>query len=223
MGFLNTVIGAGLGFAVGGPAGAAVGAGMGSGIDTNEANADRADASNAWSAAQYASRYQTTVKDIQAAGLNPMLAYSQGAGTAPTAQQIQFQNPASSAAQAYQTYAGAEQAIASAGQAEALTRQADANVDKIIEETKNLPVQREATYYTIRLLAEQAEKTIAETKNIQQATVVAKATVSKLFAETKLLNNQVDVEASLDKLGRTSKELAPAASILLDIIRGIRK
>lgn len=41
-------------------------------------------AANAFSAQQYATRYQTTVKDLQAAGLNPMLAYGQGAGSAPT-------------------------------------------------------------------------------------------------------------------------------------------
>lgn len=44
----------------------------------NQANA------NAFSAQQYATRYQTTVKDLQAAGLNPMLAAQTGAGSAPT-------------------------------------------------------------------------------------------------------------------------------------------
>ena len=51
----------------------------------NAAQANQASA-NAFSASQYASRYQTTVKDLMAAGLNPMLAYSQGAGNSPTAQ-----------------------------------------------------------------------------------------------------------------------------------------
>lgn len=46
----------------------------------NQANAQ------AFSAQQYASRYQTTVKDLQAAGLNPMLAVSQGPGSAPVGQ-----------------------------------------------------------------------------------------------------------------------------------------
>lgn len=42
----------------------------------------QADAQN-FSARQYATRYQTTVKDMQAAGLNPMLAYTQGVGNSP--------------------------------------------------------------------------------------------------------------------------------------------
>lgn len=41
------------------------------------------DAQN-FSAQQFATRYQTTVKDMQAAGLNPMLAYQQGGGAAPS-------------------------------------------------------------------------------------------------------------------------------------------
>ena len=41
-------------------------------------------AANAFSAQQYATRYQTTVKDLQAAGLNPMLAVANGPGSAPS-------------------------------------------------------------------------------------------------------------------------------------------
>jgi len=53
---------------------------------SNQANRDIANEANQFSAQQYATRYQTTVKDMQAAGLSPMLAYSQGAGSAPSGQ-----------------------------------------------------------------------------------------------------------------------------------------
>jgi hypothetical protein len=69
---------------------------------TNESNLDVANTNNAWSAQQYAKRYQTMTSDMSAAGLNPMLAYSQSAGASPTAQQVNFQNPMASATQAYQ-------------------------------------------------------------------------------------------------------------------------
>jgi len=69
--------------------------------DTNEANQNIAASNNAWSAEQYAKRYQVMTQDMQAAGLNPMLAYSQNAGASPTAQQVQFQNPMGSALEAY--------------------------------------------------------------------------------------------------------------------------
>jgi len=58
---------------------------------------------NAFAAQQYATRYQTTVKDLTAAGLNPMLAYSQGAGSAPSGQQAQgIENSVASAVDAHQ-------------------------------------------------------------------------------------------------------------------------
>lgn len=62
-----------------------------------------ADEANSFSAEQYATRYQTTVKDLTAAGLNPMLAYSQGAGSAPSGQQAQgIENTMASATEGFQ-------------------------------------------------------------------------------------------------------------------------
>jgi len=85
--------------------GAALGA-IGSfigGQQTNQKNWDIAQANNEWSAQQYATRYQTTVKDLQASGLNPMLAYSQGPGTAPTASQVApMQNALGNTVESYQ-------------------------------------------------------------------------------------------------------------------------
>lgn len=68
----------------------------------NDSREDIANKANQFSAQQYATRYQTTVKDLTAAGLNPMLAYSQGAGSAPSGQQAQgIENTVSSATDAY--------------------------------------------------------------------------------------------------------------------------
>lgn len=69
----------------------------------NDARERIAQQANDFSAQQYATRYQTTVKDLTAAGLNPMLAYSQGAGSAPSGQQAQgIENTMSSATEGYQ-------------------------------------------------------------------------------------------------------------------------
>lgn len=62
----------------------AIGGSLLGGFLNNQAASSRQEDAQAFSAQQYATRYQTTVKDMQAAGLNPMLAYSQGAGTAPS-------------------------------------------------------------------------------------------------------------------------------------------
>lgn len=67
----------------------------------NESRERIAEEANAFSAQQYATRYQTTVKDLSQSGLNPMLAYSQGAGSAPSGQQAQgIENSVSSAIEA---------------------------------------------------------------------------------------------------------------------------
>jgi hypothetical protein len=73
-------------------------------VGGERANASReriADEANAFSAQQYATRYQTTVKDLTQAGLNPMMAYSQGPGNAPSGQQAQgIENSVSTAVEA---------------------------------------------------------------------------------------------------------------------------
>ena len=69
--------------------------------DTNASRESIANSANAFSAQQFATRYQTTTKDMEAAGLNPMLAYSQGGGSPPTGQQAQIENPMSSALESY--------------------------------------------------------------------------------------------------------------------------
>lgn len=84
------------------------------GVMTNQAKAEQAAAAQGFSAAQSqaqmdfqermrASQYQTAVKDLMAAGLNPMLAYSQGgagtpSGSAAIGQQASLRNPAESLA-----------------------------------------------------------------------------------------------------------------------------
>lgn len=79
--------------------------------------------------------YQRGVKDMQAAGLNPMLAYSQGGASAPMGSMPQVQNAAgagvSSAASAMQTISGMSQ-IANV---QAATDQTKAQTEKIKSET----------------------------------------------------------------------------------------
>lgn len=106
-------------------------------LDTNSSNQAMANANNAFSAQQFATRYQTTVKDLQAAGLNPMLAYTQGGGSPPTGTlPPPRQNAIGSAVSAYQSLRANdaqvklndEQAKAATAQAEVSRTQALANI-----------------------------------------------------------------------------------------------
>lgn len=214
---LWSAAGAAAGYAIGGPAGAAVGANIGGRMDTNEANADIAASNNAWSAQQYATRYQTQVKDLQAAGLNPMLAYSQSPGTAPTAQQVVFQNPFENASSDYQKVASAQQAEAHVEQMKHQNAQIDATIDKIKEETKNIPVEGDRLRYAIQLLAEQAAKTAQEGETQVFIRKQIAATVEKIYAERKLLGFDISATEKLDNFGREYKQYAP----IVDLVKSI--
>jgi hypothetical protein len=102
-----------------GVVGSVVSGGLGllGGIMNNNANADQASNANQFSAQQAQDQmdfqkqmsntsYQRGTADMEAAGLNPMLAYSQGGASVPTGamavgQQAQMQNVAIPAIQAY--------------------------------------------------------------------------------------------------------------------------
>jgi len=80
-----------LGGAVGGPTGAAIGSSLGSGLGgylgqdaTNRENRQAAEAQMSFQERMANTSYQRAVKDMEAAGLNPMLAYSQGGAASPT-------------------------------------------------------------------------------------------------------------------------------------------
>jgi hypothetical protein len=186
---------------------------------TNDRSADQAAANNAWSAQQYATRYQTQVKDLEAAGLNPMLAYNQSPGSAPTAQAVQFQNPVSSAMDAVRSSSGAVQSHSSASAANASVDLTNANVKKVIAETDNVPLEGRRLERTAALLAEQLNVAFQETQSKIKAREVMDATIRKIKSETTLLNLDASAAEDLDNLGRRSQQLKPIVDIIRSVIR----
>ncbi|WNK12569.1 MAG: DNA pilot protein [Microvirus sp.] len=59
---------------------------------TNDANAQQAQIQNSFQAEMSNTAYQRAVADMQAAGLNPMLAYQQGGATTPAGAKAEMQN-----------------------------------------------------------------------------------------------------------------------------------
>lgn len=203
---------------------------------TNQKNVDIAESNNAWSAQQYATRYQTMVKDMEAAGLNPMLAYSQSPGSSPTAQAVTMQNPVSSAVDAFRSVAGAERDFAGSvhsyasakgaeqgvKESEARIRQIDANVDKIVEETKNIPTEGQRLVKIVEQLGHQTNLTISQEylTNAQRFQVLA--TIDKLKKETSLLDFDVQAAADSANWGRQFKEYGPALEFIIRALSNMR-
>lgn len=103
--------------------------------DTNETNMNLGREQMAFQERMSSTSYQRAVKDMQAAGLNPMLAYSQGGASSPVGSMPQVQNAVSagmaSAAQASQTMQGIAQVVATLAQ----TDKTDAEAELIRRQT----------------------------------------------------------------------------------------
>jgi hypothetical protein len=200
--------------------------------ETNAANLEIAQMNNAWSAEQYAKRYQTMTADLTKAGLNPMLAYSQSPGSAPSAQQVVFQNPMgggspiSSAVNAYNqtrgTSAQSSHHEASAEKAKHEVDQVDALTNKIKEETKNVPDQGKQIRQTVQMLADQAALMAQQGESQAKQRQVMSATIQKLNSETDLLKLDAAAAAKFDNLGREAKQYAPIVDLIKEIVRSRR-
>jgi len=185
---------------------------------TNQAAWDRAQSAQNFSAEQYANRYQTTVKDLQEAGLNPMLAYSQGPGTAPTGVQAPVQNALGSAVEGYQKGKAVSSAAAlqaeQAKQAESQTTLNSANAAKSVAEAEFVKTQTEKSKAETPYVQQQ-EKTSQELAKayIQQAGASA-AQAAKAYEEIKnIAQNNANLKADLQRLQQANDQSAPESEI----------
>ena len=162
---------------------------------TNQANWDISQSNNAWSAAQFAQRYQTTVTDMQKAGLNPMLAYSQGGGSPPTAAPVQpMQNKIGSAVAGYNERRINDSLVALQGtQAEAAKAQANAS-----------DTQAQLNSANTNLSNVNALKTIQDTAKSQQDTKTSAASEASIRESIKLINEQTQTQRTQQRLHSAS-------------------
>jgi len=226
------------------PVTAAMAAKVGGSFLDNMFAKNRQEDAQAFSAQQYATRYQTQTEDMKKAGLNPMLSVSQGAGTSP---QSSAATPGSNFTSALDK-----------AQMEVLTSQARKNnADAAITEdvgmdqakaTLNLTLQNTGlTAAQIQKVNAETENAIAQLQNIkdenlkikraaellyQQANLasqqqlsetqkydVLKAQAKLIVAQTGLANLDIQAANALDNLGRTSQQLKPIVDILRVFLR----
>lgn len=217
----------GAGYVVGGPLGAGLAAGglgyMGAQA-TNASNQKIAEANNAFSASQAANQmdyqtymsntsYQRAVKDLDLAGLNPMLAYMNGGASTPSGAMavptsIPNQNPMSAGVQ---SFSSASQAY----KTDSDIQLNKAHAAKILEEIKNIGPQGDVLRFTVQKLAEDAALAAQKGETEVQIRKNMRETFKQIQMNTELIKLDVDAAKSLDNIGRTSKELRP----IVDMIR----
>lgn len=189
---LGSIIGTGLDVFLGTPG---VFSGIGSSLDSeksqgdaNQANLANAREVMAFQKEMSSTSYQRAVKDMQAAGLNPMLAYSQGGASTPTGSlAAPVQNTAavgvSSAAQQMQAVSAAQGVL----QSRAATDQAKATADKLRSETLENSVNTAAK--------------LAETKQREADTKLTSQKEQTEFYETALRQGRNAAEVDADAPG----------------------
>jgi len=204
---------------------------------------NRQEDAQAFSAQQYATRYQTQTEDMKKAGINPMLSVSSGAGSQPTSTASSpgsnFTQAALNSAQIANINADTENKDAqrklmeaqanaqnaSAGQSTANINQINATVEKIgaeiakIKGDTNFDTQQDILKQTAWMLQQQgvANQERGMTEGASRAQIAQ--TIQKLIQETKLASFDVKAAESLSNLGRTSKELQPVIQMLVQALR----
>ena len=148
--------------------------------ENREFNAIEAAKSRDWQAQQRSTQYQTTVADLKAAGLNPMLAYQQGGAGTPTGATAQT----SSMPQIENKMAAALTAGAQA-----------ANTMYTVSQTKKTEAETEVAHATAKQVEAQTALTTTSATNIAQQTENLKETVSQIRQNVKYQAEQTHTEA----------------------------
>ncbi|AXH73999.1 MAG: DNA pilot protein [Microviridae sp.] len=142
--------------------------------------------------------YQRAVSDMQAAGLNPMLAYSQGGASSPAGAQYQPQNLGLGAAQgaamagsAMQAEAQAERTVAETMPNKMLERKLDGEIHVLLASAPKIAQEQEKTFHETRDLIIRANisennykiRSLAEAE--QLLTAAKEAKVAREITESK--------------------------------------
>nr|DAE80421.1 MAG TPA: minor capsid protein [Microviridae sp.] len=151
------------------PAAIGAAAAIGGVLLGNKAKKEAAQTQMEFQNQQSSTAYQRAVADMKAAGLNPMLAYSQGGASAGTGSQYQVDDMGQAALSGAQSAQSTTKAAQDVQQSEATTKQIEAQTEKIKSET--LDQQLNSAYLAAQIRATQlsGSKTMEEIPGVNAA------------------------------------------------------
>lgn len=172
-----------------------------------EFNRDEASTARGWQEQMRGTQYQTAVKDMQAAGLNPMLAYHMGGAGTPSGATASS-SPAMAASPGHSS-AAAMQTASQIRLNEAAADKVEAETARVEDERNLLRAQTGATNVSAQKMGQEIKESLERMEKIRQDVITGQFTAFNIDQQTKNLREVIpQIQAHVRNLDALTKRTA---------------